>query len=196
MYCMRCGATINIDDNFCRSCGEPSGSTSNNTTSEHWKNKNPSKIEFDLNKKSSFLKKWWLVILICIVFFIYSMVRKDLVNIYVKENVLSNNDPWLIATKEFEDIKKQQKLPIKTDQYTVFKDMFVRNREVHYVYSISNMPLTYEIKDAFSKETLTLFKKNLCQNPLIVEHGGKMVFTYQFLTGDLVYSYDKRNCLK
>lgn len=196
MYCMKCRTTLNVDDNYCRSCGTPVSNSAKDAAVEPWQQATLPKINIGNQNKPTFLKKWWVIILVCIVFFIFTMFRKDLVNIYIKDEILSISDPWIKATKEFDEIKKQQKLPLKTDQHTVFKDMFVKNHEVHYVYSISNIPLTYEIKDTLAKETLRLFKKNLCQNPLIVEYGGKMVFTYQFLTGDLVYSYDKSNCLK
>lgn len=196
MYCMKCKTILNVDDNFCRSCGTPVSNLAKDSTDEPWQQAALPKNNNGNHKKPTFLKKWWFIVLVCFVFFIFSMFRKDLVNIQIKENLQSNSDPWVAATKEYESIKKQQKLPLQTDKYTIFKDMFIKGHEINYVYSVSNLALSHELKDAFAKDTLSGFKKGSCQDPLIVQHGGKMVITYQFLTGDLVYSYDKSNCLK
>ena len=199
MYCMKCGTTLNVDDKFCRSCGTPVTSVTDNESNQPWRQENLPKANINpsLTKaKPTFLSKWWFIILICFAFFIYSMVKKDINRTIIQEKILTNNDPWKQIAKEYEDIKIKNKLPARIDEYTIFKDMYVKNHEVNYVYSVSNIPSTINFKNALANDTLTIFQKHLCQDPVILEYDGVMAFTYQLPTGDLVYKYDKSSCLK
>ncbi|OJT46825.1 hypothetical protein, partial [Serratia plymuthica] len=139
---------------------------------------------------------WWLIILVCIAFFVFTLVKKDLSKIKAQENIHAIDDLWLKTSEGLNEIKKQRNLPLRINQYTVFKDMFIKNHEIHYIYSVSNLPMSDEVKGALYEDALAMFQKDLCRNPLILEYGGQMVLTYQFLTGDLVYKYTKSSCLK
>lgn len=203
MYCMKCGASVDPHNKFCPSCGTQIVQLNEVNKSNPWHDKqdNQQKTIFKAQpivaneiKGDGFFKKWRFYILVSIAFLIFSLVRKDLIHIVADNEI--NPDTWTLAAAQYKKIKADQRLPVVIDQYTTFRDMYVEDRRIHYVYTIKNLAVTEELKNELYTMALKIFNENMCQNPLITQHGGQLVLSYQFITGTLDYKFDKSFCLK
>ncbi|WP_186378525.1 zinc ribbon domain-containing protein [Yersinia rochesterensis] len=203
MYCMKCGASVDPHNKFCSSCGTKVIQFNEVKKSNPWLDKpgDQQKTVFKTQpivekeeKSGGFFKKWRFYIFVSIAFFIFSLARKDLIHVVADNEI--HPDTWALATEQYKKIKTDQNLPVVVDQYTTFKDMYVEDRKIHYVYTVKNLAVTEELKSELYTMALKMFNENMCQNPLITQHGGQLILSYQFITDTLNYEFDKSFCLK
>ncbi|WP_314190003.1 zinc ribbon domain-containing protein [Yersinia massiliensis] len=203
MYCMKCGASVDPHNKFCSSCGTQIIQVNEANKANPWHDKPGKQQKATLKaqpivKKEEnnigFFKKWRFYIFVSLAFFIFSLVRKDLIPIVADNEI--HQDTWALAAEEYKKIKADQNLPVVMDQYTTFKDMYVEDRKIHYVYTVKNLAVTEELKSEIYTMALKMFNENMCNDPLITQHGGQLILSYQFISDTLNYEFDRSFCLK
>lgn len=207
MYCNKCGATVEVDDKFCRACGTSAYSTKKIGEQNPWTASNPLPPPTPLPKKPikaalieapeensviTFIKKWGYRIIILVVAGMAAVIAKPLGQILTDKYQTSK--VWEDAPVELEKVKKSMGLPKRLDEYTTLNNMFITGHELHYEYVVNGIQIDKSTKPEIDRIAQDAFNKALCKNVLITKFGGISVYTYKFPNNDITYKFTKSNC--
>jgi ribosomal protein L40E len=206
MYCNKCGATVEVDDKFCRTCGTSTYSIKKIGEQNPWtastplppppktekKTNTPIIEKRDDNKFLSFIKLWAYRIIVLVAASMAIVIAKPIGQLLTDK--YQESKFWEEAPKKFEEEKKSMGLPKRIDEFTTVSDIFIVGREIHYDYIINDLELNEATKHEADKVALDSFNKALCKNAMITKLGGISVYTYKFHNGDATYRFTKSNC--
>ncbi|CAI0845011.1 Predicted membrane protein [Serratia quinivorans] len=205
MYCNKCGATIEVDDKFCKACGTSTYSTKTIGEKNPWTTSTPlpstppnkpintALIEKpEENSTIKFIKKWGYRVVILVVAGMVAVIAKPLGQILTDKYQASRI--WEDAPVELEKVKKSMGLPKRLDEYTTLNNMFITGHELHYEYVVNDIKIDTSTKPEVTRIALDAFNKALCQNVLITKFGGISVYTYKFPNDDITYKFTKSDC--
>ncbi|CAI1011859.1 zinc ribbon domain-containing protein [Serratia fonticola] len=203
MYCNKCGATLEVDDRFCRACGTSTYSIKKSEEQNPWtastspppeekKASSPIIVKPQDSKFLSFIKRWAYRIIVLVVASIAMVLAKPIGKMLVDE--YQESKFWDELPAELDKVKKDLGVPKRIDELTIINDMYVTGHEVHYEYILNDIELNAETKPAIAKVALDAFNKALCDNLMITKFSGTSVYTYKFPNGDVTYKFTKSDC--
>ncbi|HHQ6551523.1 TPA: zinc-ribbon domain-containing protein [Serratia fonticola] len=206
MYCNKCGATLEVDDKFCRACGTSTYSIKKVGEQNPWtasppppplppeekKASAPIIVKPQDNKFLAFIKLWTYRAIALAVVTIAIVLGKPIVQILIAQ--YQDSTFWDELPAELDKVKKDLGVPKRIDEITIINDMYVTGHEIHYEYILNDIELNAETKKEIAKVALDAFNKALCDNLIITKFSGTSVYTYKFPNGDVTYKFTKSDC--
>ncbi len=205
MYCNKCGATLEVNDKFCRACGTSTYAIKKVGEQNPWTASTPpppppseQSVKTTLIEKPEentiivFIKKWASRILILVMAGMAAVIARPLGQMLTDK--YQESKAWEGFSEGIEKAKKAMGLPKRIDEYTVANDMFITGKEIHYEYIVNDMKLDTDTKPEIKSIALESFNKALCNNIMITRYRGISVYTYKFPNGDITFHFTKSDC--